>query len=183
MSRIADVPYERMSDDQRRVHDRIAAGPRGGVRGPLRVWLRSPDLADRLQHLGEFCRYRSSLPPRVTELAILVTARAWRSAYEWMAHAPIALRAGLDPTIVEAIRLGDPPEFSHADEAATYRLAAEIHREHAVSDATYEEARRVLGETALVELVAIVGYYTLIAMTINAFAVATPDSSEQPFAD
>jgi 4-carboxymuconolactone decarboxylase len=183
MTRIADIEYERMNADQRRVHDRVAAGPRGGVRGPLRIWLRSPDLADRLQHLGEFCRYRTSLPPRVSELAILVTARAWRAAYEWTAHAPIALRAGLDAAVIEAIRLGRPPEFSRVDEAVSYRVAAEIHRDRGVTDATYEEARRILGETAVVELIATIGYYTLIAMTINVFAVSVPDGSEQPFED
>lgn len=183
MSRIADTPYERMDAEQRRVHDLIAKGPRGGVRGPLRIWLKSPVLAERLQHLGELCRYRTSLPPRLSELAILVTARAWRSGYEWAAHAPIAIEAGLDAAAVEAIRTGARPALTRADEVVTHAFAQELHERQRVSDATYASAVEVLGEAAVIELVAVLGYYTTVAMTLNAFEVDLPEGVPEPFPD
>jgi 4-carboxymuconolactone decarboxylase len=106
--RLPDIVVESLTPDQRRVYDAILSGPRGVVQGPLRVWLNSPELADRAQALGAFCRYHTTLPPRLSELAIITTGAYWKAGFEWAVHAPIALKAGLDPDAVEAIRKGAP---------------------------------------------------------------------------
>lgn len=174
---------EAFSPEQRRVHDAIAAGPRGKVEGPLRVWLHSAGLADRAQALGAFCRYDTTLPPRLSELAILVTGAFWAAGFEWAVHAPIAARAGLDPAAIEAIRRGEAPAFAAEDERLVHDFALALHRDHRVPDALYARAQAVLGTQALVELVGLLGYYTLISMTINAFDVPLPEGAEPPFAD
>ena len=182
MPRVPELVPAHMTAAQRRVHDAIAAGPRGRVEGPLRVWLQSPDFADRAQALGAFCRFGGSLPPQISELAILVTAAFWRAPFEWYAHAPLALRAGIDPTVIEAIRTGTAPQVSRADQAATHALARELTETHRVSDHTYHRAVAALGLPAVVELVGLIGYYTLVAMTINAFEVPLPPGATDPFA-
>jgi 4-carboxymuconolactone decarboxylase len=183
MARMPDIVYAEFDADQRRVHDAITAGPRGQVQGPLRVWLQSAQLADRAQALGAFCRFGTSLPPRLSELAILVTGAHWRAGFEWFAHAPIAIKAGVDPAAVEAIRTGKPPTFAQADEAAVYAFAHELLTTREVSDATYREALAQLGQKRVVELVGILGYYGLISMTIKAFEVPLPAGTPEPFAD
>ncbi|HZU17549.1 MAG TPA: carboxymuconolactone decarboxylase family protein [Candidatus Dormibacteraeota bacterium] len=181
MPRVPDLALDALDPEQRRVHDAIAAGPRGGVHGPLRVWLHSPGLADRAQELGAFCRFHTSLPRRLSELAILVTAAAWRAGFEWHAHAPLAVEAGLDPEAVEAIRLGRTPALVREDEAAVYAFARELTETRTISEATYRRTAAVLDDRALVELVGILGYYTLISMTINAFQVPLPAGAPEPF--
>jgi 4-carboxymuconolactone decarboxylase len=182
MPRLADLDEASLSPDQRRIHDAILAGPRGVVEGPLRVWLTSPGLADTAQQLGAFCRYGTSLPPRLSELAILVTGAFWRAGFEWAVHAPIALKAGVPEDVAEAIRTGQSPVFAQEDEAAVHAFCIELHRDHRVSSDTYARAVAVLGETGVVELVGILGYYTLISMTINAFDVPLPAGAADPFA-
>jgi 4-carboxymuconolactone decarboxylase len=169
-----------LDDRQRGVHDAILAGPRGIVEGPLRVWLLSPDLADRAQALGEFCRFGSSLPPALSELAILVTGRFWRAGFEWHVHAPIAERAGLDPAAIAAIRRGDIPDLQGA-EAAVYAFSRQLIETRAVDDAAYAAAVAALGRRGVVDLVGILGYYGLISMTITAFRVPVPVGAEEPF--
>ena len=168
---------DQLTDRQREVHDRIVSGPRGVVQGPLRVWLQSPDLADRAQALGQFARFDTRLPPRLSELAIIVTARLWSAGVEWTTHAPIAARDGVDASIIEAIAHGGIPTFEDATQAAVFHAAVELHRDRAISEKTYATALDALGLEALVELVGICGYYTLISMTINAFHV--PDGEGQ----
>lgn len=182
MPRLNDIVPENLEPDQRRVYDAILAGPRGRVEGPLRVWIRSPELAERAQALGAFCRFGSSLPPRLSELAILVTGAHWKAGFEWYAHAPIGLAAGLSLDAVEAIRKGETPEFAEADEAVVYEFASQIWERRRVADATYRRAVAVLGERAVVDLVGILGYYALISITINAFEVPVPPGTPEPFA-
>lgn len=170
-----------LSTEQQAVYDAIASGPRGVVEGPLRVWLQSPLLAERAQALGAFCRYDTRLPPRLSELAILVTGAFWRSGFEWAVHAPIALREGLSADVVEAIRKHERPGFADEIEEAVYDFATELHRDHRVSDASYARLTGFLGTEAAVELVGILGYYTLISMTINAFDVPLPQGACEPF--
>jgi len=183
MARVPDLDVERMSAEQRRVYDAIASGPRGAVQGPLRVWLQSAEFADRAQALGAFCRFGTSMPPRLSELAILVTGAFWRARFEWFAHAPIAIEAGLEAAVVEAVRTGKTPNFSRKDEAAVHAFARELTEGRKVSDATYACAVDALGAKAVVELVGILGYYTLISMTLNAFEVPLPPGEADPFAD
>src|SRR4029077_11959346 len=118
--RIPDWKPEDLTSAQRKVHDAIVAGPRGRVVGPLRVWLMSPELAERAQELGAFCRYGTSLPPRLSELAILVTGAFWQAGFEWHAHAPIAINTGLPADAIEAIRSGKEPKLAQKDEQAVY---------------------------------------------------------------
>lgn len=169
--RMPALDSEALSPAQQEVFDAITAGPRGAVAGPLRVWLQSPELASKAQALGRYARFDSSLPPRLSELAILVTARVWGSDFEWGTHAPIAREAGVPGQAIEAIAQGRRPDFSDDDAAAVFDFAVELHLDRFVSDATFERARRQLGPQGVVDLVGICGYYTLISMTINAFQI------------
>ncbi|MCC6947197.1 MAG: carboxymuconolactone decarboxylase family protein [Bradyrhizobiaceae bacterium] len=183
MPRIPEIPPEKLTPAQRKVHDAIVSGPRGKVVGPLKVWLHSPALAERAQALGAFCRFHTSLPKRLSELAILITGAHWRAGFEWFVHAPEGIAAGLDPQAVEAIRTGKRPNFSRSDEAALYDFVRELYETKRVSDAAYQRAEKELGALGLVELVGIIGYYGLISMTINAFRVPIPEGAQEPFAD
>ncbi len=182
MARIPDLDPTRLTPDQKRIHDEIVSGPRGKVEGPLRVWLTSPGLADRAQALGAFCRYGTSLEPRLSELAILVTGAYWRAGFEWHVHAPIGLKAGLDPAAVESIRSGAEPALTKDDEKAVYAFSRELLANRRVSDATYAFAEQKLGRLGVVDLVGVLGYYGLISMTINAFEVPVPRGEKEPFA-
>jgi 4-carboxymuconolactone decarboxylase len=173
MQRITGPAPETLSEAQRKIYDAIASGPRKGVRGPLAVWLNNPGLAEHAQALGRYCRYETALPPRLSELAILTLARIWGSEYEWYAHKPIALEAGVAPEIVEAIRTRQPWTGA-ADEQLVHAFLVELHRERTISDALYAQAIELLGQTAVIDLVGLAGYYTLISMTINVFQVSPP---------
>jgi 4-carboxymuconolactone decarboxylase len=181
MPRLPDIVPDQLSPEQRRVYDAILSGPRGIVEGPLRVWVNSPGLADKAQALGAFCRYGTSLPQRLSELAIITTGAHWQAGFEWAVHAPIALSAGLDPAAVEAIRTGRDPAFTQPDERAVYAFSSELLRNRRVSDETFRLAYDTLGQLGVVDLVGVLGYYGLISMTINAFEVPLPDGVEEPF--
>ena len=163
------------------IYDAILNGPRGIVEGPLRVWLQSPGLADKAQALGAFCRYGTTLPPDLSELAILVTGAFWKSGFEWAVHAPIAAKAGIAPDVIEEIRQGHRPTGLSDKAAAVHDFATELHRNRVVGDETYARAEAALGLQGVVDLVGILGYYTLISMTINAFHVPLPDGAPDPF--
>jgi 4-carboxymuconolactone decarboxylase len=182
MPRLPDLVPEELTPEQRRVHDAILSGPRGVVQGPLRVWLNSPDLADRAQALGAFCRYGTTLPPRLSELAIITTGAYWKAGFEWAVHAPIAVEAGVDPAAIEAIRTGRTPRFAQADQTAVHAFAHELLHDRKVSDETYRRAEKELGVRGVVDLVGILGYYGLISMTIVAFEVPLPEGAPEPFA-
>ncbi|SFC39866.1 4-carboxymuconolactone decarboxylase [Cupriavidus sp. OV038] len=177
MPRIPNLALDAMTPAQRAVHDTIAGGPRGGVRGPLAVWLQRPQLAATAQALGQYCRYDSSLPPRLSELAILCMARAWRAEYEWYAHKPLALKAGVQPEVVEAIRTGRTPAFANEDEAVVHAVMQSLDQTRRIPDTLYKHAIDVLGQDGVVDLVGLAGYYTLISMTINAFEVVPPEGT------
>jgi 4-carboxymuconolactone decarboxylase len=182
MSRLPDLAYEQMNDDQKRIHDDIAAGPRGAVVGPLKAWLHSPALADRAQKLGAYARYQSALPPHLSELAILVTGWVWRADFEWYSHVDPAREAGISEAVIEAIRTRAEPPFEDDQSRMVYEVARELHETRRLSKATYDAAKVELGDQQLVDLVGILGYYSLISMTLNAFDIPTPDGSK-PFAD
>ena len=171
MTRMPTVEESTLSPAQRRVWDEIVNGPRGEVAGPLKVWLQSAELADRAQALGAFARYGTSLPPHLSELAILITARLWSAEFEWNQHAPIALAAGIPPEVIDAIGQAEVPVLSDPQQAAVRDVAIALQRDRCVSDGVYRAALKALGQQGLVELVGILGYYGLISMTINAFEV------------
>jgi 4-carboxymuconolactone decarboxylase len=167
MSRLPDLHYDEMTPEQRRVCDEITAGPRGRVVGPLKIWLHSPELADRAQKLGAYVRFHSALPAELSELAILVTARLWQADFEWSSHVGPARAAGI-------------PEDARS--RAVHAVARELHEARALSDETHALAEGALGRRGLVDLVGVLGYYTLVSMTLKAFDVPSPDGSD-PFAD
>ncbi len=183
ISRPPAVDEAALTADQRRIYDDIVSGPRGIVEGPLRVWLINAGLADKAQALGAYCRYGTRLPPRLSELAILVVGAHWRSGFEWHVHAPIAIKAGVPEEVAEAIRTGAAPKLDDAEARAVYGFATELVTRREVSEPTYRQAVSTLGLEATVDLVGILGYYTLISMTINAFHVPVPAGAAEPFAD
>jgi 4-carboxymuconolactone decarboxylase len=181
MPRITLPSPEDMAPDQRRVYDRIVSGPRGRIQGPLRAALHNADLADRWQALGELLRYNTTLTPRQSELAILVTGRACHSPFEWYAHRLEAEKVGIEPPVIEAILAEVPPPGLAEDDAAIVRYATELNRFNSVSDATYADALARFGERRLVELTALVGYYTMVAMTLNAHEIPLPEGVQPAF--
>ncbi|MBP1853421.1 carboxymuconolactone decarboxylase family protein [Rhizobium halophytocola] len=180
MARLSPPDFDNLSEAQQSVYEQIVSGPRGRVRGPLAIWLHRPDLADRSQALGRYCRYDTLLPPILSELAILVTARVWNSEFEWQAHKLIGLKAGLSPEIVDAIRDRRQPQFDADDQAVVYDFALAVQRDRKVSQIVYERAIAILGAEAVVDLTGLLGYYGLISMTINVFEVdpLDPDACE-----
>lgn len=179
MSRVQLVDPAAMSAEQRSVYDSIASGPRGGVRGPFLALLHVPELADRIQHLGELLRYGTGFDRRLSELAIIVTARCLRCQYEWFAHARLAMEAGLPGDIIEAIRVDLPPPFTDERDRLVYRFVRELVGSHRVTDETYAAVTQTFGTRGAVELAGIAGYYSMIAATLNAHAINPP--GEQPF--
>lgn len=175
LSRIPLFPESGLSPEQQTVYDKIASGPRGVVVGPMRAALHSPELADRWQALGEFLRYGSSLAPRLSELAILVCGRYWNSTVEWYVHADVSRRVGISESVIHAIRSAQAPTFQHEDEAAVYEYARQMVEFGRVDDTIYQTIRELMGAVGVVELTALVGYYTMVAMTLNAHDVPPPD--------
>jgi 4-carboxymuconolactone decarboxylase len=179
--RMATIPLDQMSPAQRSVADAIMTGPRKSIGGPFNAWLRSPELADRLQKVGEYVRFNSSLDKRVNEMAIIMTAQFWGSQYEWYAHAPLALKAGLDPKTVEAIGAGRKPDNMKDDEAIVWEFTTQLRRDRGVDDAIYARAVDKFGEQGVMDLVAVNGYYDVVSMTLNVARVAPPAGEELPF--
>jgi 4-carboxymuconolactone decarboxylase len=180
--RLAKLSYDQLTPEQRLAWDEVVAGPRKKLHGPFFIWLHSPELLSRGQKLGLYARYQSSLPQRLSELCILMTAAHWKAAGEWVDHAPIARDLGVDADALEALRKGLPARFNAADEAAAYEFAQELLNQRDVSDATYARVKAVLGERGILDLVAVLGYYGLIAMSMKAFALK-PEAAADPFAD
>ena len=180
--RMPEIPLDKMTTAQRSIADAIMTGPRKRMSGPFNAWLRSPELADRLQKVGEYVRFNSSLDRRVNEMAIIMTAQAWGSQYEWYAHAPLAIKAGLDPAIVAAIGAGRKPDNMKDDEAIVWEFTTQLRRDHGVDDAIYARALEKFGEQGIMDLVAVNGYYDVVSMTLNVARVAAPAGEELPFA-
>ncbi|MGJ4941641.1 carboxymuconolactone decarboxylase family protein [Bradyrhizobium sp. HKCCYLS1011] len=179
--RMAEIPLDKMSPAQRAVAEAIMSGPRKSLSGPFNAWLRSPELADRLQKVGEYLRFNTSLDKRLNEMAIITTAQHWGAQYEWFAHAPLALKAGLDPSIVAAIGAGRKPDKMKDDEAIIWEFTTQLRREHRVDDAIYTRAVNAFGEQGVMDLIAVNGYYDLVSMTLNVAHVMPPTGEEMPF--
>jgi 4-carboxymuconolactone decarboxylase len=177
-----DLPSpDRMDPEQRRVHDQIISGRRGKIQGPLRAALHNPELAERWSALGELLRYRTTLTPRQSELAILVTGRARQSPFEWYAHRVEAEKIGIEPHILEALLDQRKPEGLSPDDALVLRFASELNRLSSVTDATYAAALERFGARTLVELTALVGYYTMVALTLNTHEIPLPEGQVPAF--
>ena len=183
MPRIPELRPEAMSADQKAVVQEIVSGPHARVVGPYHAWLRSPELARRARGLSEFIRFKSSLPPRLSELGILIAGRYWKAEFEFYAHSILAKKAGIEEAIVSAIAAKQRPAFKNPSDEAVYDLCMELFETRRVSDKTYARAVQALGTTAVVELVATIGYYSMVSMTLNAFEVPLPAGEPSPFPD
>lgn len=182
MSRVSFPVRAAMSEAAREVYDATVSGRRGVVPANVMVWLRSPEFAARAQKLGEFTRYETSLGPRRSEIAILVVARHWTAQYEWAVHAAEAATAGVPAGVIADIAARRVPRFDQDAERIVFEFSSALVGSHTVSDDLYRAAVGALGEQALVELVGVLGYYTLVAMTLNAFAIEPPASGAAPLA-
>ncbi len=181
--RLLPLPPEQWTDAQREAASAIINGPRGALYGPFVPLLRSPELMNHAQRLGEYLRYRSAIGTRLTELAVLVTARAWNQQVEWAIHAPIAQQAGIAAETIEAIAQRRRPEGMQADEAAVVAFCTELQRDKRVSDRVYGEALALFGEQGVVDLMGVNGYYTFLAMVMNAAQTAAPPSGAAALPD
>jgi 4-carboxymuconolactone decarboxylase len=180
--RIPLPSIEELTPEQLRVREEVVAGPRGRMIGPLRAVIHSPELAERWSRLGEFLRYRTVLPRRLNELAIIVTGRRWGAQVEFHVHAAEAIAAGLDPALVEAIRLGQPPLIEDEAEQEIYDYARQIQVTGQVEEATYRAVERRWGVRGVVELTAVIGYYTMVSITLNAHGIPLPEGEPPPLA-
>lgn len=169
MSRFKSLTENEMSDAQRKAVRELESGPRGKLNphGPNALLLRSPDLMSRTQKVGEYLRYHCALPPRLREFAILVTARQWRAQLEWIEHSPLAVQHGVDPVAIDDLLQGKPSRALRDDEAAVYHFCRELHESHGVSDAAFAAVAERFGEHGVIDLIALTGYYTMLAMVLN----------------
>ena len=189
--RLAPLEPSALDEAQLRVLESMMEGPRGKtgflspdrpVGGPFAPWLRSPEFADLAQRLGAYVRYGTSIEPRLSELAIIVVGAAWKADYEFAAHGPIAVRAGVSREVVEAVARGAVPRFERDDERTVYEFARGLVVTRQVGTDRYAAVVDALGEAGTVELVGILGYYTLVCMTLNVFEVPLGEGMEPPFA-
>jgi len=178
VSRIPLPTKDELDDTQRRVYDDIKAGKRGAVLDLFMMLMHNAELADRAQRLGILLRYDTSLETRLSELAVLTTAKHWNSSYEWHFHEQEARAGGLADDIIAAIRAGEVPKFKNSDEVAVYTYAREILDNRHASDETYQTALEFFGNAGMIELTCLIGYYCMIAMTLNEHGVPLPEGAK-----
>ena len=174
VTRYPPLAPEAMAPEQKAMYDSIMAGPRHSIEGPFNAWLRSPLLGDRLQRVGEYLRFNTTIPHNLNEFAILITAVEWNSGFEWYAHYPLAMKAGLEPGVATDLQEGRRPANMTEDEALIYDFATQLHRQHQVADAVFTAAVKRFGEQGVTDLVALLGYYGLVSMTLNVAEVTPP---------
>jgi 4-carboxymuconolactone decarboxylase len=175
-ARLPVIPEDKMSSAQRDLVAAISSGPRGAYRpqGPFAVFVQSPEYGNLAQQLGAHCRYKTVIPPRLSEFAILVTARLWKAQYEWFAHAPIAEKAGVKKQTIADLRAGRKPTKAAPDEKLVYAVIQELYATKRVSAANYAKIQKLFGDAGMVEFVGILGYYVLVAMSLNVFQMLPP---------
>src|SRR5215208_331899 len=180
--RLPAIPEEALSREQHKLIDSIRSGPRGEFKmsGPFFCYLHAPTFGEFAQNLGAHCRYKTGVPPRLSEFAILVTAQYWKASYEWAAHEPQALKAGVKPETISALRAGRLPKSATKDERALHTFIKELYAEKRVSDGTYKSVNKMLGNAGTVELVGLLGYYAMVAMTLNVFRMPVPPNLPVP---
>jgi 4-carboxymuconolactone decarboxylase len=181
MSRLPPLDVDALTPEQTEIYNRIASGARGGVRGPFTALLHSPALAGLVEQLGVYLRYRCAVPERLRELVILIVASRWQCDYEWFAHAPLARRIGHGEEVISAIGRAEVPDMPDVAETAVLRFARALVHEGTVDQPTYSVVSDFLGEQGTVDLGGLVGYYTLLAMTLNAHQVAAPPDADIPW--
>jgi 4-carboxymuconolactone decarboxylase len=190
--RFPRLTAKKLTPQQRKLAQGLLAGPRGAGdtgpravdhmlgRGPFNAWMRSPDLGAHLQKAGEYIRFHTSVPKRLNEFAILITARYWTSQFEWFAHLPMAVKAGLDPRLAADLALNRRPRKMKPDEAAVYEFCTQLHRKKQVTDAAYRRVLKFLGEQGVMDLIGACGYYTAVSMTLNVAEAPLPAGEKNP---
>jgi len=173
--RMPPLAAEQMTAPQRAAADELIAGPRKGVKGPFIALLRSPELLARVQKVGEFLRFQSSLSPRASEFATLIVARAWSQQFEWFTHVPLALKAGTSQATIDALRDGRRPTTMDNEETLIHDFTTELLQQHGASEATYRQAVDRFGEAGVVELTSLIGYFVMVSMVLN--VTHTPEES------
>ena len=176
--RFAPLTYAEMTAPQKKMFENLISGERRGASGPFNVLLRSPEMGDLAQQFGASMRYHSSIPPKLNELAIIITARHWTSQYEWYAHRRAAQNAGLSQSIIDAVAAGTRPASMAADERAVYDFVSELLATKQVSDATFKAAKDTFGERGVVDLIGVSGYYQLVSMLLNVDRYPLPDGTK-----
>lgn len=184
--RLSPLPNDVLTPEQRALVAAIRSGPRGKdteMNGPFAVFLQAPGYGQLAQQLGSYCRLKTSVPPRLSELAILISAKLWRAQYEWHVHVPHAERAGVKPQTIRDIRAGRTPTAAPKDERAVHDFIRELYRDKRVSDRTYGRLHAFLGDAGMVEFTGILGYYALVSISLNVFCMPLPGSVPLPFAE
>ena len=181
--RFAPLTWETLSGDQKTMVTELLAGSRTSLNGPFNVLLRSPVMGNHAQKLGDYLRFHTAVPTKLNEMAIIMTARAWSSQYEFVAHKTLALNAGLNPAVVDDIQAGRRPSKMQQDETVVYDFCSELRERKRVSDATFSRAKALLGEKGVVDLIGVMGYYDLVAMALNVDRYPLPAGTAAPFTE
>jgi 4-carboxymuconolactone decarboxylase len=181
-TRFVPLKPEELTPAQKEWADAIAVPPRNAkfTNPPYRAYVRNPELAPKLSALSDYLRWNSSLPARLSEFAILITARQWSAQYEWFAHYPLAMKAGLAPEVARDIANGVRPQTMKQDEAALYDLAMALYRDKKVSDDIYRAAQQTFGERGIMDIIGLIGYYDLVSMTLITMQAEAPNDSVPP---
>lgn len=177
-ARVPLLSVDDMTSEQRRIYDQVVSGPRGQMIGPLRAAIHSPELATLWSQFGEFLRYRTCLPARLSELAILVTARRWTSQVEWWVHARACAEAGMPETVIDAIAVKRAPTFPEEADLEVYEFARSLQQTGQAAEGIYNAIQRRWGTRGVVELTAVIGYYTMVSITLNAHQLPLPEGIE-----
>jgi 4-carboxymuconolactone decarboxylase len=180
--RMPPIPADKLTEAQTKAIAEFKAARSVDISGPFVPLLRSPEVMNRARAMGDYLRYKSALPPRLSEFVILMTARRWTQQYEWNAHQPLALKGGLSADVVKAIADGRRPDRMADDEDAVYTLWDEVQRNQSVSDATYARAVAKVGEQGVIDVLGLTGYYTLLAMVMNTARTPLADGVKPPLA-
>ena len=186
MTRLKAMTVKDLTPEQKAVHDAIQKGPRGkgrtiGMVGPFGVWVRSPAVGMAIQNLGAVARFTPDLPEAVKEVAICTVGAYFRAKFEFAAHRVLGLQAGVEPVVLDAIRQDIAPEIEDTGQHLAYQVARQLLADKRIDDYTFDAAMAHFGESALIELVSIIGYYCLVSLTLNAFEVDLADNMEDPW--
>ena len=172
--RLPELDPAKLTPPQKVMYDALMAGPRHSIEGPFNMWLRSPELGNRLQRVGEYLRFDTTIPHNLNEFAILITATEWNCGFEWYAHYPLAIKAGLGEDVAKDLQEGRRPAAMSADETMIYDFATQLHRQHQVSDRAYQAVAARFGEQGVTDLIGLLGYYDIVSMTLNVAEVHPP---------
>src|SRR5580698_7823042 len=181
--RLPKLDESTLTADQRALAQSIASGPRGQFKmsGPFAIYLHSPSYGELAQKLGGHLRFKTSIPPRLSEFAILCTGAIWKAQYEWAAHAVLGEKAGIKPETIRALQAGRPPKSAPRDEMAIYSFVKELYAKKRVSTPTFNRVKKILGDAGIVELVGTLGYYAMVSMLLNTFKAPLPEGVKPGF--